>query len=285
MAAVLLKIVWYRHSKVVWHYMNPPGLTLWQRIKDGVKIRVIGRYFVDRCIACGEEVYSGLVSAGMPEKKTALVYNVIDVSRFFPDSKRREHVRKSLGAPDGFLVFLLLGWDPLRKGLDIFIQAVEETVRNKKNKAIFVIVGKEETRKAVSSVLEETDLRKAIRVIDPVEDFSSLLSGVDVFVSCSRSEGSPYAVLEAMAARKVIISSNIPIPVVSGPNGRAEGVLVYPTEDWRSLSQLMGQSQEIGQSKREALGLANWEFVKKYYSIEIWAEKIIEIYGSRVRGV
>ena len=118
-------------------------------------------------------------------------------------------------------------------------------IRNEKYKAIFVIVGKEETRKAVSSVLQETDLRKAIRVIDPVEDFSSLLSGVDVFVSCSRSEVSPYAVLEAMAARKVIISSNIPIPVDSGPNGRAEGVLVYPTEDWRSLCELMKQSQEI----------------------------------------
>lgn len=283
-SALLLKLLFYRYSKVVWHYHNPPGLTSRQRIKDGVKIRGLG-CFVDKFIAVGDTVYAGLVNAGLSEHEMALIYNGIDVNRFLPDISSRRNVRTALGIPEGFTAFLLLGWDYHRKGVDIFIKAAEETIRNEKNTAIFVIVGKEETRKEISAIVQKIPLLQAIRVIDPVEDFPLLLNGVDAFVSCSRSEGSPYAVLEAMAAKKGILSSNIPIPVVSGPHGRAEGVLVYPIEDWMSLSELMKQYQKMGPIQRETLGSANWEYVKKNYSVEIWGKKIGEIYCSLLNGI
>jgi glycosyltransferase involved in cell wall biosynthesis len=202
-----------------------------------------------------------------------------------PDNSSRSDVRKSLDIPDGIFIFLLLGRDPVIKGLDIFIKAAEETIQNEKGKVIFVIVGMEETRKVISAIPQESVLREAIRVIDPVSNFPLLLSGVDVFVSCSRSEGSPYAVLEAMAAQKIILSSNIPIPVVNGLHGRAEGVFVHPTEDWISLSEHMKQCLEMGQMKRTALGSANYKHVQEFYSVEIWAEKIRKIYFSLMRGI
>lgn len=277
--ALLLRF-FYRQSKVVWHYHNEPGLTKWQRIKDVIKIRGLGGYFVNKFIAVGELVYFGLINAGLPEQKVTLVYNGIDTNRFLTDEFNRQNARNSLGIPDGYTVFLLLGWEPQTKGIDVFIKAAQEILRNEKNKAIFVIVGMEETRKVVSGIFQKSSFHKAIRVIDPVADFPFLLSGVDIFVSCSRSEGSPYAVLEAMSAKKIILSSNITIPVVSGRHGRAEGVLVYPTENWISLSGYMEQCLEMDQITRAALGSVNYEHVQAFYSVEIWAEKIRKIYLS-----
>ena len=281
-AALLLKVLFHRHSKVLWHYHNPPGLSFRQTIKDAVKIRGFG-FYVDRFIAVGDAVFAGLRNTGLPEHKVASIYNGIDVNRFRPDIASRLKMRITLGIPEDATVFLLLGWDYHRKGVDIFVKAAQETLGNQKNMPIFFIVGNEETKNQISAIFPKSSFHNAIRVIEPVEDFPSLLNGVDVFVSSSRSEGSPYAVLEAMAAKKTILSSNIRIPVVSGPHSRAAGVFVYPTEDWMSLSELMKKYQEMDPIQREALGLANWEYVNTNYSVEIWGQKIGEIYRSLLK--
>ncbi|MCA9419474.1 MAG: glycosyltransferase [Nitrospira sp.] len=284
LSPLLLKFLYFRHSKVVWSYHHSLSLTTKQRIKDWVKINCLGECFVDKFVAVGDAVYAGLLNAGLPEKKIALVYNGIDVERFSLNSSRSS-IRNHLDIEDGSIVFLLLGRNPFIKGLDIFLKAAEEIIRKKETSARFIIVGKEETRKVISSYIKKADgLRKVIKVINPVDDFSSLLNAVDVFVSCSRSEGFSYAVVEAMAAKKILLSSNIQIPVISGLHGKAEGILVYPTEDWKSLSELMEKFLNMETSKRMSLGSANYAYVKNYFSVEIWAKKMGKMYHDLLKN-
>jgi len=279
LCAIWLKLFYYRKSKVIWHYHSRQTDKWLARIKDLAKLGIIGRCLVSATIAVGDAISVGLLNAGMPADRVILIYNGIDATRFIPSKSNRQHVRKLFDIPEASTVFLLLGRHPVIKGLDVFVKAAEKATRIFGYDLVFLIVGKDETKKAVSLISQEMGQLKTVHVIDPFEDFSSLLSGVDVFVSSSRTEGAPYAILEAMAGRKIIISSDIPIPAIHGSYGRSNGILVYPTEDWNALCNLIGYCQRLDLKTRNDLGKTNREEVEMHFSVKKWIEKIQEHYG------
>jgi glycosyltransferase involved in cell wall biosynthesis len=275
---VFLKLMYYKTAKIVWHYHNPTGPTRLQRLKDFVKLQIIARNFSDRCIAVGDGVHQSLIGAGFPPEKLILIHNGINTQRFCPDNNLRKFARESVGVSDGHTVYLLLGWAPVRKGVDIFVKAALNVVRKSNPNSLFLIVGGRETREFVANIPETSRPEPSLRVIDPHADFALVLNGIDVLVSCSRSEGFSYAVSEAMAAGKLIICSDI--PGVRDVYGTLKGVWLFPTEKWRELAVLMQRAEKLLGSEREHLGHANREYIVANHSLETWTEKIGEIYRS-----
>jgi glycosyltransferase involved in cell wall biosynthesis len=276
LSAILMKLMLYRHSKVVWHYHSSADLTLRQRIKDAIKVKLLFGFYGDRCIAVGDGVYRSLREAGLPYEKSVLIHNAINAQRFVYNSESRKRVRASLGVDDETTVFLLLGYNPFIKGLDIFLKAASEGVCRNSTSNLFLIIGRAETRDFVSKFSEPMHLNHTLRVLDPIEDFSLLLNGVDVFVSASRSEGLPYAVLESMSAGKLILSSRI--PTVTNTYGKAEGVWLFPSEDWRTLAKLMRTVAALPSSERKSLGHANRQYVLENHSLDTWSERVGQLY-------
>ncbi len=275
LSPIFLKLIFYRDARTVWHYHNPAESTLTQRVKDVVKLRLIGRCFADRCIAVGDGVYDSLLEAGFPRSKLLLIHNGVNTERFISNARVRKQVRHSFGIADEQPTFLLLGWDPVRKGVDIFAKAVLESLRNGDHpNARFIVVGREETR----SVLLNLQLGSSIEVIDPWEDFSSLINGVDVLVSCSRSEPFSYAIAEAMAAEKLILCSDV--PGMREIYGSADGVWLFPSEDSKQLAELIRTIQNLPLEQRQHLGKKNREYVQAHYSLQLWCDKIGDVYAS-----
>jgi len=274
---VFLKLTSFRKAKIVWHYHDLIELTFPQRMKNFVKFQFIARYFGDRCIAVGDGVYANLIKGNFPREKLVLIRNGINTHRFLPNKSIRESVRESLGVSEGQTVFLLLGWEPLRKGVDIFIRAAAEAIQHNPN-SLFLIVGRAQTRDFISNLFESSQFGTSLRMIDPQEDFSSLLNGTDVLVSASRREAFSYGIAEAMAAGKLILCSDI--PGMREIYGNSQGVWFFPTEDSNTLSKLMRAAQENSPTKRNSLGEVNSRFVAEQYSLERWAQKVNEIYRS-----
>jgi glycosyltransferase involved in cell wall biosynthesis len=281
-AAVFAKLVFYQRSKVVWHFHSSGVLNYRQRVTDTIKVRLLARNFGNAFIAVGDEAYRYSLARGFPSDKVTLVYNAIDTARFAPNEIKRKHFRDLLGISTEAVVFLLLGWDPWRKGVDLFIKAADEAMRQSKSPAVFLIVGREESKVFVSSLSESGELHRALRVIDPIADFSSFLSAIDVFVTASRSEGLSYAVLEGMAAGKLILSSDI--PGVSSTYGKAKGVWLFSTEDWKALALLMKKAKELSSAERDRRGELNSRYVAEYHSIDKWTDSIVEIYNRLLNG-
>jgi len=173
----------------------------------------------------------------------------------------------------------LLGWDPFRKGVDLFIRAAEATARAHQS-AVFLIVGRKETKEFVSRCEGLSSLGTSLRVIDPVIDFPLFLSGIDVFVSPSRREGLSYAVLEAMAAGRVIISSDS--PGVRSTYANSAGVWIFPQEDWKRLAQLFRMACEFSALEWTNFGRLNSEYVAEHHSLETWTKCIAGIYGELI---
>jgi glycosyltransferase involved in cell wall biosynthesis len=280
-ATLILKLVFYRHSKVIWHLHSPGRLTLRQRGKDIIKVRVLARSFVDRFIAVAEGTFDNARARGFSKKKLVLIPNCIDVSRFRPNSGMRRRVRESLGIGEDQLVYLLLGWDPHRKGVDLFTKAANLVATSANRPDLFLIIGQRATRDFVRNLPESGALGSSLRVIDPLEDFPPFLNAVDIVVSPSRAEGLPYAVLEGMAAGKLILSSDI--PGAREAYGGSRGVWLFPTEDWMLQATYMTKARALSITERQGLGEANSKYVAEHYSLPGWAEKVGNLYESLLR--
>jgi glycosyltransferase involved in cell wall biosynthesis len=278
LSAVFLKLFFYKKARIIWHFHGISPLTLHQQVKDLLKVKILANYFGDKFISVGNQVYEYALSRGFPRDKLVLSYNGIDTKRFSTIDKKQDSLRESLAIPKDKYVFLLLGWDPVRKGVDIFIRAAEELARKNNQKALYLIVGRENTRKFVSGLPQTSRLASALRIIEPVDDFGLLLNSVDALVSASRSEGFSYAMLEAMAAGRLILSSEL--ADIHEMLGQSKGVWLFPDEDWEMLSVLMERAQSLSPDEREALSSANSQYVADHFSLESWTEQIGGIYSD-----
>ena len=114
--AVLMKLLYFQNSTIFWHYHNPTERTVKQRIKDAFKIRVCFNHFGSRCIAVGAAVYESIRDAGMAGEKAVLIQNAVNIGRFLNKCEVTPEARRGLRMSTEDIVFLLLGWDPVRKG-------------------------------------------------------------------------------------------------------------------------------------------------------------------------
>jgi glycosyltransferase involved in cell wall biosynthesis len=278
---VLLKVRSYRefrHSKIIWHYHNPANVKFPQRLKDIVKLQLLGSYFGNSCIAVGDGVYESLLKVGLSRDKLHLIHNGVATERFLPNEALRVSGRRALGIAENQFVYLLLGLDPLRKGVDVFIKAALDLVRSSVPNVLFLVVGRKETQAFVRNLPEYASVERKLKVIDPTEDVATLFGSVDVLVSASKSEGLAYSVLESMAAERLVLSSDI--PGVQQSYGPAQGVWLFPNKDWAALAKLMGKSRELSLAERRHLGQLNSRYIQERYSLQIWAEKVTHIYSS-----
>lgn len=275
LTAVLLKCTAFKNAGIVWHYHSRSGRSVKQRLKDVLKIRLLFNLVGDSCIAVGEGVYKDIRDAGVAPRKSISVSNGVNTGRFLNKCGVSLEVRKNLGISGEDMVFLLLGWSPLVKGVDIFFRAAEELSRKYKH-CRFLVVGRDQTREFVSHLFDDSKLGETLLVIDPIEDFPSLLNGVDVLVSASRREGFGYAVIEAMATEKLILCSDI--EPVRQTYGRSKGVWLYPSENWKMLAELMEKSVKLPSDEKQSLGRTNRQFVIENYSIDQWSERIGQLY-------
>ncbi len=62
----------------------------------------------------------------------------------------------------------------------------------------------------VEKIITDLGLAKSVQLLGAVEDISSHLNAIDLFVFSSRMEGCPNAVLEAMGAGLAVVASDIP---------------------------------------------------------------------------
>ncbi len=94
------------------------------------------------------------------------------------------------------------------KNVNLFIRAAEEVVANCPG-ARFSIAGDGDCRRELEVLVENLRLQNIVRFCGVVADIPAFLSKVDVAIICSDSEGFSNAVIEYMAAGKVVIASRV----------------------------------------------------------------------------
>jgi glycosyltransferase involved in cell wall biosynthesis len=275
LSPLLLKSFLYRDAKVVWQFHSIAQLTRQQRIKDMIKVGIIARRFADLFVAVGDNVYDNILQRGFPGERVCLNRNGIDIEKFCTKGGIAPRGALADGSTQG-VSFLLLGYDPVIKGVDLFIKAAARLCEDGHRNRRFLIVARKETRDFVLGMPEASLLKNGFEIIDPVEDFGKLLAQTDVLVVASRTEGLSYAALEALAAGRLVISSEL--PGVRETYGKSDGVWLFPVEGWEHLAELMRMVEGLSPGERERLGKANSAYATAHHSLDGWAKRTIECY-------
>lgn len=210
----------------------------------------------------------------MGKNKHWFITNGLSSCRAEQDPLSREERRQEIGLNPGEKIVLFLGWDMLRKGLDIAIKAVEEYRKTDPSLKLGVIgVGSD----GKPSERAEKYLRS--RGIDPYtdaviymhsyEDIFALNRAVDCYISSSRAEAFGYGILEA-------ISQNTPV-VVSDIKGTSwcwdyTNCYRYSVEDPKECANALHRALENGRAS------SNYDCFCIKYGNDVWCKRVMNVY-------
>jgi len=159
-----------------------------------------------RLIAVSDDVKRELVRCGANPDQVVTVLNGIDHQAFHRDRARAPGIRGSLGiAADEFAIGAVGRLEP-QKRFDVLIDAFAD-VRRQHRRARLLIAGDGSLRTALEQQISASGLSQSCTLLGHRRDVAELHDAFDLFVQSSDYEGTPNAVLEAMALETPIVAT------------------------------------------------------------------------------
>jgi glycosyltransferase involved in cell wall biosynthesis len=255
-----------------WHSGNPRPV----RLRSHAYGAVFGRV-VSAVICVSQEAYVQARARSFPARKLVVLPNAIDLTRFQTITpEERSAARRGLGLPDDARVILHFAWNWELKGGDRLLETAA-LMTGDLGVTFLTVVG-EGPGDAPRAELESHPL---VRPLAPRANVTELYAAADVFLNCSRSEGMPYAVLEALARGLPVVASDLPVQrqVLSGlPGGR-----VVPARAPELADGLRGLLA-FNPAQRAEHAAAARARIESSYSLDSWARRLLPLYASALRA-
>lgn len=192
---------------------------------------LLARY--PRVVAVSTDIRNELVRHGARPDRVTVILNSIDPDAFVRDPSRRAPVRHGLGLDDDAIVVGAVGRAEPQKRFDLLLDAMVPLLAGA-SRIRLVIVG-EGSR--LSSLEEHA---RALGIADRCvftghrSDIADLHNAFDLFVQSSEYEGTPNAVLEAMAMTSPLVATDVGGTAELAVDG--EHGLIVPPHDVPALT-------------------------------------------------
>jgi glycosyltransferase involved in cell wall biosynthesis len=207
--------------------------------------------------------------------KCRVIPHGVDINNFElnkDELAKAETIRRGINKP----LVLFVGRLVYYKGLEYLIRAM------KKTEAQLVIVGTGPQKEKLLALAKNMKLEKKISWTGEISDerLRLLYAACDLFVlpSCYNSESFGLVILEAHAAGKPVVSTDLPTGVTFANLHNHTG-LVVPCKDSEALAGAINQlifsadlRQEYGSQARQR--------VKKEFSKELVSQKLLTLYNT-----
>mgnify|MGYP001302406346 FL=1 len=144
-----------------------------------------------------------------PKHKIISIPNGLDPDRVKP-TVNREQIRKELKIKSDEIAIFTRGRLAKQKGIEYLLESIK-LLKNEEiyKKYKFFIVGSGELEKTLKNKTKELNIENKVTFLGFRSDVNNLLNAADIVVLPSLREGLSIALLEAMAAKKAIICTNI----------------------------------------------------------------------------
>jgi glycosyltransferase involved in cell wall biosynthesis len=174
-------------------------------------------------VAVTERVRRDVLARGIGRPDRVVVVPLgLDLEPLAGAAARRGELRAELGlGPAVPLVGIVARLAPV-KAHDVFLEAAR-AIAPVRPDAVFLVVGDGERRAALEAIAREHGLGHRVRFLGWRADLDRLYADLDVVVLTSKNEGSPVALIEAMAAGRPVVSTRaggVEDVVVDGETGR-----------------------------------------------------------------
>ncbi len=190
------------HGHVLRGYFSPAKTAVYRGIERVLALRT------DRLLTVTDRVGQELkaLGVGRPAQYRTLPLG-FDLSPLLVAERRRGELRAELQCGPVPLIGIVARLVPI-KAHEVFL-AMAARVRQVLPDALFLIVGDGELREALERRVQELGLTGAVRFLGWRADIDKLYADIDVVALTSRNEGSPVALIEAMAAGVPVVSTEV----------------------------------------------------------------------------
>lgn len=240
----------------------------------------LDRFFLkrfDRVLCVSRRLHDEFAAKGMQPERLLCLPNAVSVPDLAPE--RRHAARKELGIPATEKLIITVGRLSPEKGLDILLTAFaalpETNVR-------LVIVG---DGPLLSGLIHQAGLlgvREQVTFTGFAADVGRYYAAADLFVLSSLTEGTPMALLEAMAWGLPVVATAVGgVPDILQDN--VNGCLVKAGNAEALAAAMAGV---LGDGERaQKLGSAARTTIQERYAAKRWAREVESIYfGVTQRG-
>jgi glycosyltransferase involved in cell wall biosynthesis len=225
-------------------------------------------------------------ATGIPEDRITIVHNGIDARRFsMRDDQEKDNSKKQLirelfpgDVPADPILIGAAGALKEVKNYRLFILVASKLLTMDPSfgeRVRFVIAGEGALRAELEQLVRREGLEDHIAMPGYIGGLEDYFPCLDIFLVTSTSEGVPIALLEAMSSGAACISSDIgDIGIVMGEAG-----ITVPSgsrDDFVDAVSLFITDDQL----RKSIGRKARVRVLENYDIEIWGERILQIYKS-----
>jgi glycosyltransferase involved in cell wall biosynthesis len=277
-----------RHLPLILHYHNSPSASYLASTSLRSPVGKVGYSVIrrmellvlassDHIIVTNTLLRRTVTNLGIPADKITVLPMSLRVETFYTDRKTSKRVRNELGIPANAYLVGYVGRLSPEKNLDTLINAFSSLVNStKRADSRLLLVGDGSEKENLKNRILSLKTDNYVVFTGFRYDVPRLLNAFDVFVLPSKTEGSPIALLEAMASGKAIIASNIPAICEVVRNGK-EAILFAPNDVERLKEALLKLHDDS--SLRRMLG-ANAKKKAKQYDVNIILQKVLKVLES-----
>ncbi|HOW36380.1 MAG TPA: glycosyltransferase [Candidatus Omnitrophota bacterium] len=197
----------------------------------------------------------------VPARKIRYVPNGIDINRFNLSNFDRQAYRQKLGLREDDVVVGLFANLREEKNHHLLIEALSTLHSQGYDKAKLLLCGSGPKENELRALVSRLRLENNVIFLGTRFDIPELMSSIDIYCLPSRYEGMPMSILEAMAAKKPVIATNVEGIKEVIENG-FNGILIKEN----SAEELASAISDLikNESRRTELSSNAYDFVKKY---------------------
>ena len=238
---------------------------------------------IDRLVAVSDAIVAKLVAEGRDTAPISRVYNGVDLERF-DEASGGVAVRRELGIPDDAPVVAVVGRLEPEKGHPTLIEAWP-IIHHHLPSAHLLVVGEGSERDRLEG-LAHAHLRggsccASVHFLGRREDVPQILGAANVVAMPSYREAQGLAILEALAANRPVVASNvggIPEMIHDGENG-----LLVPSHDPTALAAAITRLLK-DPSLAARLAAAGHDLVHERFCLDFMLRDLEAIYALAAGG-
>jgi glycosyltransferase involved in cell wall biosynthesis len=165
----------------------------------------------DRLIAISPRIAADLrdrYRIGRPDQWTVVPLGFDLAPLVAIDDRARVEARRALNLDAAAPVVTIVGRLTAIKQHELFLKVARE-VHARQPSAVFVIVGDGDRRAELEAMAGDLGLRRHVRFLGWRQDLATVYGAADVCALTSRNEGTPVAVIEALAAGLPVVCTDV----------------------------------------------------------------------------
>ena len=263
---------------VIWHVHSFLPTQPLRVATSMVKYRWIARH-VSKIVCAGDGLAHEIRRRGARADQVVVALNGIDTEHFRPiDPRQRAEARASLGLTGPEPVLLHFAWDWQVKGGPLASEVLASINRSGSPAVALTVGGGAEAAEAA----DRLGLGDALKAPEPDQNVRRFYAAADAMLATSKSEGSPYSMLEALSCGVPVIATDIPGHRVGDVMPSA---LRLSAADPDSIAALTRQSLDRSDGERSAEAAEANRWVASHRDLRTWARDLAGLYDDALAPV